>query len=200
MNQRCDHGTNLLIDSHAHLHDCFPIDAFLNASLHNFSALEKKAKRHSGATVGVLMFADMPGQNSLKRIESQADTLSNNWQIVRTAETCSLGVNWRGKLRLIAVAGRQITTAAKLEVLALATSATYADGRPLHDIVEQVHSDGAIAVLPWGFGKWWFDRGARLDSFIENAASKLETERVFIGDSACRPRMFRRPPMFSTLR
>ena len=32
----------------------------------------------------------------------------------------------------------------------------FADGRPIPDVLAAVAEAGAIPVIPWGFGKWWF--------------------------------------------
>ena len=41
---------------------------------------------------------------------------------------------------------------------------------------------GGLAVLPWGFGKWWGRRGRVLDRFLETA----DPGRVFLGDNGGR--------------
>lgn len=53
------------------------------------------------------------------------------------------------------MAGRQIVTAEKLEVLALGTDLDIDDGRPIREVLSLVTENGGLPVIPWGAGKWW---------------------------------------------
>lgn len=85
-----------------------------------------------------------------------------------------------GRKRLILIAGRQIITQESLEVLAIGTLGEFDDGQSLEKTVELISSRGAVAILPWAFGKWWFKRGERVRDFIQ----KYNGERLFVGDNA----------------
>jgi len=75
---------------------------------------------------------------------------------------------------LAIVAGRQLVTREGLELLALATGQELASGRSLTDSVRATLDVGGIPVLPWGFGKWWFQRGNTVRDFLQTEA---ETDR-----------------------
>ena len=93
--------------------------------------------------------------------------------------------------RMVIVAGRQIVTRERLEVLALGKDLEIPDGLSMADTLEQVRESGALPVLPWGFGKWWGRRGSQVESVLQ------EDRELFLGDSAGRleggiaPRLFR---------
>ncbi len=85
------------------------------------------------------------------------------------------------------IAGRQIATAEGVEVLTLASSEAFEDGLPVRDVLARAAAAGTLAVLPWGFGKWWFGRGRLLGRLLE------ERERLWLADSGCRLRHSRYP-------
>jgi hypothetical protein len=83
---------------------------------------------------------------------------------------------------LVLIAGRQIVTAERLEVLALGTLGTFADGLPISTVLDQVADAGALAVLPWGFGKWIGGRGR----IIRDLLNSHRASRLFVGDNGGR--------------
>ena len=86
------------------------------------------------------------------------------------------------------LAGRQISTRERLEVLALGTQVDVASGQSLDDTIGAVRDTGAIAVIPWGFGKWWFSRRQLLTATLASQPSA----GMFVGDNGGRPRFI--PP------
>jgi SAM-dependent methyltransferase len=88
-----------------------------------------------------------------------------------------------GTLPVLVIAGRQIVSAERIEVLALGTRTQIPDGQPLAATIDAVRADGALAVLPWGFGKWWGARGRMFDAYLETAPAG----EIFLGDNGGRP-------------
>ncbi|MGB7439423.1 MAG: hypothetical protein WA919_00010, partial [Coleofasciculaceae cyanobacterium] len=90
------------------------------------------------------------------------------------------------------IAGRQVITKEKLEVLALITDKFVEDGLSLETTIQSVISAGGIPVIPWGVGKWIGRRGKLL--------SKLLTENnfptLFLGDNSGRPIFWLQPIYF----
>ena len=106
------------------------------------------------------------------------------WYTRRTAEVESLRVTGPAGTELFLVAGRQIVTAEGLEVLALGTVAEFSDGATLPAAVQTIRAAKAVAVVPWGFGKWWGRRGALLRAYLES----LGDEVLYLGDTRGRLR------------
>jgi hypothetical protein len=77
-------------------------------------------------------------------------------------------------------------------VLALATTQRYPDGRPLRETLSALAADGVSAVIPWGFGKWWFGRGRLVMDLMKRSAVRP----FLLGDSAGRPTVAPRPKLF----
>jgi hypothetical protein len=94
---------------------------------------------------------------------------------------------------LLLVAGRQMATREGLEVLALGTADTLPDGLPLPAAVAAAQAAGALPVIPWGFGKWWFYRGRLLRELLEATGR----EEVLLGDNGGRPSFAPRPKLFT---
>lgn len=170
----------MLADAHVHFHRGFRRAAFLDGALRNFRRGAADL-RLSGPLIGCLLLAESAGVCCFRLFREGGG--EDGWSFAPTAEPESL-VARRGDDRLILVAGRQVVTREGLEVLALATAADFPDGQPLDETLDRARAAGALPVLPWGFGKWWFSRGARVAR--ELAARRGE---LYLGDNAGRPEL-----------
>lgn len=83
------------------------------------------------------------------------------------------------------VCGRQIRCKHGLEVLALGTTTRYPEGHDARDTIERVRGDGAIAVFPWGFGKWM----GRARDTVEELFDTPSPKSFFVGDNGGRLRL-----------
>jgi hypothetical protein len=172
---------DIAVDAHVHLHDPeFDIQA-LECAAHNFATYAPV-----GSAIGAMMLAETHDQDGFARLSSRA--FASGSALAATAEPCSLWFS-SGAWRVLIVAGRQIVTAEGLEVLALATCARFPDGLPLEAVLQSLAAEGAIAVLPWGCGKWLGAR-ARL---VRNVLAGARAADVFVGDNSGRPAIWREP-------
>jgi hypothetical protein len=162
----------------------------LDSAARNFSRFE-----HPGSVFsGVLLLAESARERIFERIED-ASTLGK-WRVHRSLrETQTLIAEAEGH-RLAIVCGRQVRCALGLEVLALGTTATYPEGRGLEETVERVIGDGALAAVPWGFGKWIGRAGAHVSEFFSRGARNS----VFAGDNGGRLRLLPRPKLLDVAR
>ena len=94
------------------------------------------------------------------------------------------------------IAGRQLVTRERLEVLALGTTAPLPEGEPIEATLAAVRDAGAAAVLPWGVGKWLGARGAVVARVLANP----EWQHVCLGDNGNRPRLGPEPAQFAAAR
>jgi hypothetical protein len=185
-------GPPVLVDAHVHLHRCFHPGAFLGAAEANFRKVESILGLGSRA-VGLLVLTKHADEWSLRDLMSSGTGGGDSaWTYERTDEELSLLALSRGQVRIILVAGRQVRTAEALEVLALGCDAELPEGRPIGETLTAIRAAGSVAVVPWGFGKWWFHRGRILDCLLETE----EGADFFLGDSGRRPDAFRRPALF----
>ena len=187
------------MDAHVHLHGCFEVDAFLDAAARNFQAAAAELGLPP-STPGCLLLAELQGEQAFARLRGEVGReRSGPWRFEATGEEASLIARRPDRADraetsppLVLVAGRQVRTREGLEVLALATLENFADGLPFAGTLERVHWSGALPVVPWGFGKWWFERGGLVEGLLQGR----EREAVFLGDNAGRPGLAPRPPLF----
>src|SRR5436305_12247540 len=83
---------------------------------------------------------------------------------------------------MVVVAGRQVRSREGMEVLGLATTEEFPDGLPFNDALARVRWSGALTVLPWGVGTWWFYRVAP----VEQVVCRSERPGICLGDNADR--------------
>lgn len=186
-----DERAALGVDAHAHFHPCWDAAAFLDAALRNVG----RWGPGGGGARPCLLLADPAGRDSLA---SLADALGPDarWELRETGEAEILRAVRRDGPTVVLVAGRQVNTAEGLEVLALATRAELADGRPAAGTVDASLEAGALTVLPWGFGKWWLRRGRVARRLVET----VDDPRFFLGDNGGRPRVAPEPGLFRAAR
>jgi len=192
----------LVVDSHVHIHPSFNVASFLD-SAHENCQHQAQSRHHTHAFRGFLLLTESWGDNWFQQLGGWADdrkTIQNEsgskWIAHRTSEVSSLLLQANHGARLFIVAGRQIVVKEDLEVLALLTATQFPDGVGLKDTVDAVRSDGGIAVVPWGFGKWWGRRGQILDEYL---ATQTPTT-FFLGDNSGRPGFLPYPPQFQQAR
>ncbi|MBM7069084.1 hypothetical protein [Actibacterium sp. 188UL27-1] len=169
------------VDSHMHLHPGFDLDRVLSAAARNMD-LSADA---SGE--GMLMLTEIAGIDRFADLPERC----GNWVLSDTKEPISKLARRAGDGAVIGiVSGRQILTDEGLEVLALGTRATFADGQPLATVIDAASAAGALVVLPWGFGKWSGARAAVMDEVI---AGHVDDTNLFLADSGVRSSAMARP-------
>jgi hypothetical protein len=92
-------------------------------------------------------------------------------------------------LHLLLFAGRQVVTAERLEVLVLTADLPIDDGLPAADVIRRARDAGAVPVLAWAPGKWFFGRGAVVRGLLQRAA----VGPLLLGDTTLRPTLWPEP-------
>jgi hypothetical protein len=184
----------VLADAHVHVYECFDPETFLDGAHRNFSI---QAARLPGSRecLGVLFLSEATGDHWFRRCRQAAEANPEQcrWSFRITAEPLSLIAEASGGRRLILVAGHQLVTSERLEVLALVTSERPPDGLPLADAVAETRARDGIPVIPWGAGKWLGRRGQLLRRFLDQ--HQLGDD-LFLGDNSGRPWIWARPRHF----
>ena len=179
-----------LVDGHVHLHDCFEVAGFLDAAAANFAAAATSLGLPRGTT-GCLLLVETHGVDRFARLAEGA-VATGDWSVRPTEEAISLVARRPDAPAIVLVAGRQIVCREGLEVLAIGTRGAFADGLPLADTVAAIRAAGALVVMPWGFGKWWFGRRRVLHDLLVAA----RPGELFLGDNGNRAAMSLPPPAF----
>jgi len=188
----------LFVDGHVHLHDSVSISESLDAATRNFTT----AARNIGLNRsfhGVLLLAETANAKHFSRLlklsKSESIGPSPGWIISQTDEGGSLIAQKQGS-SLVIIAGRQIVTAEKLEVLALCTEQSFREGESIHRTLEKIHQSGGVPVLPWGFGKWLGTRGRVVFDLLQDRSSPA----FFVGDSGARTSAIPTPHLIKSAR
>lgn len=183
----------MLVDAHVHFHACYAPSVFLNSALANFRKAAVNLGVGSGA-YGVLAFTEALDADYFQRFrDGTGSWLPDGWRMRATAERTSVIAERDDGRALVLVAGRQITTREDVEVLALGSDRRIPSHRPLQETIGIVRDAGGIPVVPWGFGKWWFRRGAVVAELLGSNDMGL----VFLGDNGGRWRRGPRPRLFA---
>lgn len=144
-----------------------------------------------------LLLAESRGINFFKRLQKGAGSTNKlqSWTVEVLEEDLSLAVRHDdySDFVLTVVAGRQLVTREKLELLALITDTDFPDGIDLQGSVEAVAAAGGIGVCPWGAGKWLGKRGKVLQKYM----GVPQKGPFFLGDSGGRPLFWPRPSLCS---
>ena len=177
--------TCCLVDAHVHLHPCFDVAKCLNAARLNFQHHANRLKIAS-PFLGILMLTEISGIHAFSDLADRDDRAIGDWTIAKTKESVSLKLTHVSGDVLLLVAGRQVVTKEKVEVLTLVTDSEIEDGLSLVETLDRAIAQGSIPVLPWGAGKWIGDRGR----LVQTA---LRTAQVFAGDNGGRPGLWPLP-------
>jgi hypothetical protein len=189
----------LLVDGHVHIYDCFDVAGVFDAAAANFAAAARSlgCERSYDAVLCLVegsqeRFLDGVRTGRLGRVRRGSH---GYWEIETTGEAETL-VARCGSMRLIVVAGRQLVTRERLEVLALGTTAALHDAEPIEATLAAVRDSGAAAVLPWGVGKWLGGRGAVVARIVADPSWR----DVALGDNGNRLELGPEPPQLAAAR
>lgn len=177
----------LLVDGHVHLYPAVDPARLLDAAAANFGRVG--AAHGAVAPLGVLMLTESGSLQRFAELRRQGAHELGDWSL-RPVEGEELGIfASNGRQRLLMVAGRQVVTAEGLEVLLLATQAHPRDGLPLEEVLRIAQQADAIAVLPWGAGKWLGARGR----LVGACADRVRAGQLLLGDNGGRPALWPEP-------
>jgi hypothetical protein len=190
-----------------HVHRCFAWESCLEAAAANFTRARLQLQLPAD-TPGCLLLAESAGGRAYHALRHATGAVqSRGWHVQATHEARSIVV---GRIvpsehqsrassalmgqndAMVVVAGRQIVTAERLEVLALAFDGNFPDGEPMHAVLRALTARGVLAVIPWGVGKWMGRRGRLVRDLIDQWADAP----FCLGDNGGRAGAFGRPSLF----
>jgi hypothetical protein len=187
----------IVVDGHVHIHSCFDLKALFESAQHNFrnaaSALDLGSQFSA-----VLLLTESHNANYFSSLRQRAmdKSLVDGWRFQLTKEQESLIAISPAGFQLTIIAGRQIVTAERLEVLAVCTNGLFDDGGMISEVIDLVSAANGIAIIPWGFGKWTGRRKKVINRLIGDFA-----ERPFqLGDNSGRISVWREPAQFERAR
>lgn len=197
---------HIFVDGHVHIHPCFRLEVLFASALSHFHILAQQIK--AAQSVNFLLLTESAGTEVFANLKAQCGpgrpAPVAGYQIEPSGEAETLLVRDHSGAALYLVAGRQIVTAERLEVLALGYGAPFADGQPIEEVLAhlaEVHVPAESAqaaacrpliVLPWGAGKWLGKRGHKVEALVAQAVARS----IFLGDNGNRPFFWPLPALF----
>ncbi len=187
---------SILIDTHLHIYDCYDIIRFFKEANRNFSYYNKNLK-FAEKYVGILFLTESDGFNYFDKLQENSNNIIQDLEnegffIKESDEKCSLVFETADSNLIVIIAGQQIITKEKLEVLSLGTQQKIEYSLSLEETVKRINNIDAIPVLPWGFGKWLGKRSEVINSFIQ----KNHGNKFFLGDNSGRLALLKVPAQF----
>ena len=188
----------ILVDTHVHFHAGHDPECLLDSASVNFGATARSLAEKA-SWEGVLVLTDDVGEPGFEAFLEYALLKPNDgspgigrWTFQNPDEDTTLHLRSDDDETLYLIAGRQIRTEDGLEILALGTRNQFSNHRSISTILRDVREAGALAVLPWGAGKWL---GARRDN-IRLVIDSCETCGLFLSDSGNRPVFWSKSSLF----
>jgi hypothetical protein len=186
-----------VVDAHVHLHACYQADELLDCAWSNLS--RACAPAPAAPPAFFLLMAETHDDDCFGQLRALAlrggapDGLQlRAWTAEPTSEQISL-VLAKGPQRLFVMAGRQVACREGLELLILGTTRKFDDGRPIRDLLSETDALGVPRVIPWGPGKWLFNRGRLLSHLLQD----FRKPTLFLGDEGGRPGFWGYPSHFA---
>jgi len=145
---------------------------------------------HGGEVATVALLAERGDCHAFRDMSAyEARLAEEGWSVSTASDGPAWILSREGELPLYVVAGRQMVTAERLEVLALTVDADLPDGLPAAEAVGRTVDEGALPVLAWAPGKWFGGRGRIVRQLIDAAAPG----ELLIGDTSLRPTCWGEP-------
>ncbi len=183
----------ILVDGHVHIHTCYDLGTLFHSAQQNFCDAASELGLGS-QFAAILLLTESHNANwfSGLRQKETDKILVDGWRFQSTMEPESLIAIGPAGFELTIIAGRQIVTAERLEVLAICTNESFDDGGTIPDVIDSVSAANGIAIVPWGFGKWTGRRKRVINRLMDEF-----TQRPFhLGDNSGRISVWREPAQF----
>lgn len=187
----------LLVDGHVHVHACHSPGRVFERAHANFEQARRALRCAAAVTRYCLLLVETRADDAFGALaraaerDERIDAPTLAWRVRVTREPQVLEVHRADGASLSIVGGYQIETRERVELLALGTRERVPDGEEFYATLAAVVAAGALAVAPWGFGKWWGARGRLLERALASAARGELT--LAVGDSGGRPALVGRP-------
>ena len=174
----------LVIDCHAHIYPIYDERIFFEAAIRNLSLIAPNASK-------AILLAE---RSDCDRFETllQRQKLPSGFSFEEIDDISMRVRSDASGGEILLVAGRQIATRERLEVLALGTRNKFDDGCSFQASLEAASESGGIVALTWAPGKWSGRRGA----VVRAAISEKTCDALALCDTTLRPVGWPTPPQF----
>ncbi|MFH2107040.1 MAG: hypothetical protein ABII93_00050 [Chrysiogenia bacterium] len=185
----------IAVDVHLHFYESYDQERFWQSLCDNlaFGAAERFCENIQ--LQKMVLLTEASGCNMFSRWAVPGASAPGGFTFSPTDEPYSLALNRRGERLVLIVSGRQIVTAERLEVLTAGVFPAIPDGWPLPEVAAGLAEAGALAIIPWGAGKWLGRRG----HLVKRIAASNTDPTLFLADNPARPVFWPAPRIFCTM-
>lgn len=182
-------------DGHVHLYPAYDIAALFRNLIRNLDRLAGIGSPANPETlvnrIHKLAFLTESRENDFfSRLQNRdASIIGHNFEITNGPDPVCVTAVLPGVGQICLVAGRQIVTRERLEILGLAMRAKIPDGLSARDAIQRVVEAGGIPVLAWSPGKWLLARRHVVRNLIAGDRAKV----LRLGDTTLRPTLWPEP-------
>lgn len=187
-------GQLVLVDGHVHIYDCHATERVFDGAWQHFQTAAASVKGTSHFQ-GALLFTESAGDEVFAALAQTRGHAVGRWHVSTTEEANSLRLKRDDGVQLFVLAGRQLVSEERLEVSAYFVSETIADGAPLTTLLAQIDRLGGVAALPWGVGKWFGQRGKKVEDMLGSTGVP-----VMVSDNGGRPWFWPTPRLLRAAR
>jgi hypothetical protein len=190
-------NTRLMVDGHVHIYDCYNLETFFNNALENLDMYHGRLDPRGGPHEKILLLTEGKKNDFFSRFKQEGGlTGSADYRFLETKEDMSLLLARGNDPLCFLLKGRQIVTKENLEILLVASDREIEDGLPIDTVIQRIMDNNDMAILAWGFGKWFFYRGKIIQQVIQTYCRP----GLFVGDNSGRPVFWSTPPQFKQAR
>ncbi|HEY8240471.1 MAG TPA: hypothetical protein VIH35_03450 [Kiritimatiellia bacterium] len=172
-------------DTHVHLYPFYDAGQLFGHARRNLAALAPS----SGALV--VMLTERSDCRVFRALRDRTLRPTAGWTVETCGDQHAVYVRSESGQGLFLVAGRQINTRERIEVLALTADLDVPDGLPIDEVLPRVRESGAVPVLAWAPGKWFSGRGKIVERLIDTATRG----GLLLGDTSLRPTVWPEPEL-----
>lgn len=189
-------------DGHVHIYPVYDITALFRHLIQNLDRLAGAAGFAESKTINnrflkLAFLAEGLRHDFFRRLQNQDKAIvGNGLEIMNESDPICVMAGIRGVGRVCLVAGRQIVTRERLEILGLAMRAKIPDGLSTADAIRRVVEAGGIPVMAWSPGKWLFARGRLVRNLIASDQGRV----LRLGDTTLRPTLWPEPRLMKLAR
>jgi hypothetical protein len=174
--------TQLVIDGHLHLYPRYDVARAINSLLDNLGKFTSPSGGASTVFIGLL--AESQSCRFYQEILKHGEACHYDpFTLVAGPDAGAITLLKHDQIMGYLIAGRQIVTSEKLEILALGMDISVKNGLSAEDTLQAIRAQHAVPVLSWSPGKWFFSRGKRIQTLIETQPGGS----FLIGDTGLRP-------------
>ncbi len=172
-------------DGHVHLYPGYRLDRAFDCLL---SHLDRNAvaawQGDPQDTVRLAFLAERSDCRFFEQMRTgMIDPAAAGLELLAPREETCLTLLHRGARPLYLVAGRQVVTRERLEVLGLAMREPVPNGLPAREAIERIVAAKGFPVIPWAPGKWLGARGR----LVRRLLAEARPGALALGDSSLRP-------------